>query len=83
MNHGDPIDKLTLLKALEMIDTLHPSEPYCSCDEQNDLPNSAWTLRYGFDCGDETGRILTDKQLRLIILKALAYDEVIQKLEEL
>ena len=82
MNHGDPISKLALLRALEMLDSLHPSEVYCSIKEQDDLPDSEWTLRYGYDCGDETGRLLTDKQLRLIILKALAYDDLVKTVEE-
>lgn len=81
MDQQDKVDKMTLLRALEMIDTCHPSEFYVTQREQWDAPNSKWNLRYSFDGGNTDGRLLTDKQLRLVLLKALAYDDLIKTME--
>lgn len=73
---GDPMGKLELLKAIEMIDARHPSEFCVSQSEQWDQPNSSWTVRYAYDTGNVSGRLISDRQLRLVLLKALAYDDL-------
>lgn len=80
MNRLDRLDKVTLLKALELIDTLHPSEFCVSTQPQTDQPEATWTIRYAYDAGDSTGRLLSDQELRLVLLKALAYDDLVANL---
>jgi hypothetical protein len=62
------------LKAIEMLDGLHPSEFYVGHKEQHDAPGARWTLRYRYDGGNVEGRMFTNDELRTILLKALAYD---------
>ena len=45
---------------------------------QDDAPGAGWTLRYSHDGGDVEGRICTNEELRTILLKALAYDELMK-----
>ena len=80
MNQSDKISKETVLGALEHIDLRHPSEFYVSQEDQIDQPDAAWTLRYSYDSGNVTGRLLSDKELRLVLLKALAYDDLVANL---
>lgn len=70
---------MTLSKEVfELLDTIDPSGLYLTQEEQWDAPDAAWTLRYRYDDGNANRRILTDKELRTILIKALAYDELMK-----
>ena len=72
------LPKMLYLKAIELLDGLHPSEFYVSQEEQRDASAAEWTLRYRYEGGDVDGRLFTNDELRTILLKALAYDEIMK-----
>tara|TARA_Y100000815_G_scaffold73848_1_gene62523 strand:+ start:284 stop:550 length:267 start_codon:yes stop_codon:yes gene_type:complete len=70
------VTKLQILDMIKEVDIRHPSEFYVSQQVQVDCDESTWTLRVDFDGPDSYGRVMTSMQLRAVLLKALAYEDL-------